>query len=685
MTERSPDQPGSDQPGPEQPGPDQHHSATVNTEGFSFTIGKRGVHLNLNLRLRGFLRLGSGRSEGTRFLRLGSGSGPGLCSAEDPPPLGAPGVLAEDPPPLGAPGALAEDPPPLGAPGALAEDPPPLGAPGPPLGAPGVLAEDPPALGAPGALAEDLPPLGAPGVLAEDLPPLGAPGALAEDLPPLGAPGVLKTTAVRLRCMVQQLEKGKVSVVQLKKNLELAAALLESLCSEETEQGASRWDRVPLEVQQDRVQPDRVPLEVQDWLVFTFTGQQSPVPRRSEERPRFRSIVRALQAGLFVERMHRRTSNTSSFSCPQKVLRVLKRVDAWSFDVFALNEASGGHALKCVFYELLSRYNLINHFKVPPSALLSFLDLLEVGYSKHQNPYHNLIHAADVTQTIHFLLFTTGIVHWLTEVELFAIIFAAAIHDFEHTGTTNNFHVQTRSDVALLYNDRAVLENHHISATYRLLQNGNDMDIFCNLSTEDWRELRGLVVEMVLATDMSCHFQQIKAMKSLLLQSEPIDKPKALSLLLHTADISHPSKTWELHLCWTRSLLEEFFRQGDKEAELGLPFSPLCDRKSTLVAQSQIGFIDFIVEPTFTVMTEMMEKIVETLAEETSPPGFSVLQHAGGGVGTRSTERTGESRSFKSTWNQEIHSNRETWKSLAAKDLEKTKGEEEEEEEEEEW
>lgn len=34
---------------------------------------------------------------------------------------------------------------------------------------------------------------------------------------------------------------------------------------------------------------------------------------------------------------------------------------------------------------------------------------------------------------------------------------------------------------------------------------------------------------------------------------------------------------------------EPFFLQGDKEAELGLPFSPLCDRKSTMVAQSQIG------------------------------------------------------------------------------------------------
>lgn len=39
-------------------------------------------------------------------------------------------------------------------------------------------------------------------------------------------------------------------------------------------------------------------------------------------------------------------------------------VDTWSFDVFALNDASGDHALKFVFYDLLTRYDLINRFKV---------------------------------------------------------------------------------------------------------------------------------------------------------------------------------------------------------------------------------------------------------------------------------------------------------------------------------
>ena len=68
-----------------------------------------------------------------------------------------------------------------------------------------------------------------------------------------------------------------------------------------------------------------------------------------------------------------------------------------------------------------------------------------------------------------------------------------------------------------------------------------------------------------------------------------VDKSKAMSLVLHCCDISHPAKRWDLHHRWTMLLLEEFFRQGDKERELGLPFSPLCDRNNTLVAESQIG------------------------------------------------------------------------------------------------
>lgn len=74
---------------------------------------------------------------------------------------------------------------------------------------------------------------------------------------------------------------------------------------------------------------------------------------------------------------------------------------------------------------------------------------------------------------------------------------------------------------------------------------------------------------------------------------------------------------WDLHHRWTMSLLDEFFLQGDKERELGLPFSPLCDRNNTLVAESQIGFIDFIVEPSMGVCADMLECILGPLHSNT--------------------------------------------------------------------
>ncbi|XP_058482295.1 dual specificity calcium/calmodulin-dependent 3',5'-cyclic nucleotide phosphodiesterase 1A isoform X2 [Solea solea] len=520
----------------------------------------------------------------------------------------------------------------------------------------------------------------------EQKPPLNDPRSpeeiLADELPAADEPEATEKTAIRLRCLVKQLERGEASLADLKKNLEYAASVLESVYVEETRRLLDTEDEL------SDIQSESVPSEVRDWLASTFTRQMGLMLRRNEEKPRFRSIVHAVQAGIFVERMYRRTSNMVGLSYPPTVISVLKNVDKWSFDVFALNEASGEHALKFIFYELLTRYDLINRFKIPISAVVSFVEALEVGYSKHKNPYHNLMHAADVTQTVHFLLLKTGMVHWLTELEIFAMIFAAAVHDYEHTGTTNNFHIQTRSDTAILYNDRSVLESHHVSAAYRLLQDDDEMNILYNLSKDDWRELRALVVEMVLATDMSCHFQQVKAMKNFLQQPEGIDKPKALSLLLHTADISHPAKSWDLHHRWTTSLLEEFFRQGDKEAELGLPFSPLCDRKSTLVAQSQIGFIDFIVVPTFTVLTDMMERIVTPLIDEAHHSDFAgfrrsslnsissdeAKRHSGKSPESSSSGQSSllsvDMKNFKSLWNDEVYQNRERWKTQAAKEAE---------------
>lgn len=51
-----------------------------------------------------------------------------------------------------------------------------------------------------------------------------------------------------------------------------------------------------------QLQSDGVPSEVTDWLASTFTQRVRRPARRPDEKPKFRSIVHAVQAGIFVER-----------------------------------------------------------------------------------------------------------------------------------------------------------------------------------------------------------------------------------------------------------------------------------------------------------------------------------------------------------------------------------------------
>ncbi|XP_020295333.1 calcium/calmodulin-dependent 3',5'-cyclic nucleotide phosphodiesterase 1-like isoform X4 [Pseudomyrmex gracilis] len=473
-----------------------------------------------------------------------------------------------------------------------------------------------------------------------------------DSLPAVDTPDACDKAALRLRCLLRQLQHGEISAELLQRNLHYAARVLEAVFIDETKRLADEDDEL------SEVQPDAVPPEVREWLASTFTRQLATTRRKADEKPKFRSVAHAIRAGIFVDRIYRRVTNTALMQFPSEVVKVLKTLDDWSFDVFSLSEAALGMPVKYLGYDLLNRYGMIHKFKVPPAVLEGFLGRIEEGYCRHRNPYHNNLHAADVAQTMHYILCQTGLMNWLTDLEIFATLVAAIIHDYEHTGTTNNFHVMSGSETALLYNDRAVLENHHISASFRILRE-DECNILQNLSREEFREFRSLVIDMVLATDMSFHFQQLKNMKNLLSLAEPsVDKSKAVSLVLHCCDISHPAKRWDLHHRWTMQLLEEFFRQGDKERELGLPFSPLCDRNNTLVAESQIGFIEFIVEPSMQVCSDMLETVLAPLNVKDTTD--------------ESNNDSAESKRFKigKPWTVCLAENKKIWKEQAVRDAE---------------
>lgn len=95
------------------------------------------------------------------------------------------------------------------------------------------------------------------------------------------------------------------------------------------------------------------------------------------------------------------------------------------------------------------------------------LNILTLLFCRNSNPYHNNLHAADVLQTTHWFISQAGLKSWLSDLEIFSLLLSAIIHDFDHSGTTNNFHIQSGSRLTLLYNDKSVLENHHVSSFFQ--------------------------------------------------------------------------------------------------------------------------------------------------------------------------------------------------------------------------
>lgn len=72
------------------------------------------------------------------------------------------------------------------------------------------------------------------------------------------------------------------------------------------------------------VQPDAVPPEVREWLASTFTRQLATTRRKADEKPKFRSVAHAIRAGIFVDRIYRRVTNTALMQFPPEVVKVLK-------------------------------------------------------------------------------------------------------------------------------------------------------------------------------------------------------------------------------------------------------------------------------------------------------------------------------------------------------------------------
>ncbi|XP_063621183.1 3',5'-cyclic-AMP phosphodiesterase isoform X6 [Cydia splendana] len=330
--------------------------------------------------------------------------------------------------------------------------------------------------------------------------------------------------------------------------------------------------------------------------------------------------------------------------------RCLSELDRWGVDIFRIGDLSCGRPLTAVAYAAFNARELLTTLQIPARTFLAFAVTLEEHYIR-DNPFHNSLHAADVTQSTNVLLNTPALDAVFTPIEVCAALFAACVHDVDHPGLTNQFLVNSSSELALMYNDESVLENHHLAVAFKLLQN-EGCDIFVNLHKKQRQTLRKMVIDMVLSTDMSKHMSLLADLKTMvetkkvagsgvLLLDNYTDRIQVLENLVHCADLSNPTKPLPLYKRWVALLMEEFFQQGDREREHGMDISPMCDRHNSTIEKSQVGFIDYIVHPLWETWADLVhpdaQDILDTLEENRdyyqsmippSPPPALAQSHA---------------------------------------------------------
>jgi len=285
--------------------------------------------------------------------------------------------------------------------------------------------------------------------------------------------------------------------------------------------------------------------------------------------------------------------------------------ETWgAVNVFEL-EKDCQQPLTKVFMSIWQKRQLSKLSKARSVKVVDFIAAVEKQYP--DNPYHNRMHAAEVTSMAYSLWSSLSqlpqFTGYFTEVDLLVLIVAAAIHDMGHPGVNNDFLVKTKNNLAIRYHDRAVLENFHLASAFELMKDTGIQLLEHNLPSPPVASLRNRVVDMVLATDMAVHKRLVEEIdnETTRYSGSDIDKCLLERSLVHLADIGHPLKPVAQHKNWAQRVTEEFFAQGDKEKELGFTPLTLFDRKEApALPNSQIGFMNFMVLPTWKPLASLL-------------------------------------------------------------------------------
>uniref|UniRef100_A0A8C8ETZ3 Phosphodiesterase n=1 Tax=Oncorhynchus tshawytscha TaxID=74940 RepID=A0A8C8ETZ3_ONCTS len=364
--------------------------------------------------------------------------------------------------------------------------------------------------------------------------------------------------------------------------------------------------------------------------ILRTTELYSPQLASKEDDPHTNDLV----GGLMSDGLRRLSGNEYVFSknlsqsqlaipvtlndIPPAIAEMLDDEDQWEFNILELEAATCKRPLTYLGLKIFARFGVCEFLSCSEATLRCWLQIIEANYHA-SNSYHNSTHAADVLHATAYFLRKEKVKGSLEQLDEVAALIAATVHDVDHPGRTNSFLCNAGSELAILYNDTAVLESHHAALAFQLTVSDSKSNIFKNIDRTQFRTLRQAIIDMVLATEMTRHFEHVNKFANSInkpmaaiedegsdsegpasIRNSPENRLLIKRMMIKCADVANPCRPLELCIEWAGRISEEYFAQTDEEKRQGLPVvMPVFDRNTCSIPKSQISFIDYFITDMF--------------------------------------------------------------------------------------
>ncbi|KAG9391233.1 3'5'-cyclic nucleotide phosphodiesterase [Carpediemonas membranifera] len=299
------------------------------------------------------------------------------------------------------------------------------------------------------------------------------------------------------------------------------------------------------------------------------------------------------------------------------VNELLAGILKWPVDALQFEESLNGRVLQVILCASVDYFNLTETFNLPMATLQNLLTAMLGSYNR--NPFHNAAHAALTVHSVFWLAANAQISSGLSDLDIIAVLFAAAIGDMAHTGVNNSFLTECEAFLAVRYNNQTPNEAHALARFFDLLTRP-EFDAFCNIPAAQRKELRETIVALVLDTSSMHHMAIVSALTSRLDEGglvDPLtksDRMIVLRTMLRVAQLSTNLMPVSLYRMWTERAYEERLAMGDLQAHMGFERSAFSDRNAPDPEGCQETFFCYLAEPLFNAALQIIPELAQPMS-----------------------------------------------------------------------